>query len=65
MEFFFFEVNDRRVWKGIIRAELIDGAASARSATVGDDDAIESMLLGPATGESDGDAHGCPFRCPV
>src|SRR4029078_1192285 len=62
MEFFFFEVNDGRVRKGIIGAHLVDRTAAARRALVGDDDAVERVLLGPAAGESDGDAHRSSFR---
>jgi hypothetical protein len=61
MEFFFFEVNPRWIRKGIVRADLIDETPIARCGRVGDHDAIERVLLGTVTGESDGDAHDAPF----
>jgi hypothetical protein len=62
MEFFFFEVNNWWIRKGIVGADLVDRTPAAGGTFVSDDDAIEGMLLGPASGESDGDAHGGPFR---
>ncbi len=50
MEFFFFEVNDGRVRKGVVGADLVDRTTAARCALVSDDDAIKSVLLGPASG---------------
>src|SRR5882724_4973686 len=62
MEFFFFEVNPRRVWDGVVRADLIDEATAARSGFVGDDDTVEGVLLRAAACEPDRDAHSYSFR---
>src|SRR5262245_22424345 len=63
MEFFFFEVNPRRVRDGVVGADLIDESTAPRRALVGDHDAVERMLLAASTGEANGDAHWTPFSC--
>src|SRR5258708_10771410 len=45
----------------VIGADLLDEAAVARAARVGDDDRVEGALLGAAACQSDLESHGCPF----
>lgn len=46
-----------RVRARIVRANPLDEAAVAACALVGDNDAIEWVLLGPVTSEADVDGH--------
>src|SRR6185295_10645083 len=42
---------------GIVRSDLLDAPAVARLAPIGDDDAIDGVLLGAMAGESNGHGH--------
>src|SRR5882672_6919927 len=45
----------------VVGPDLLDEAAVARAARVGDDNRIEGALLRPAAGQPDLESHGVPF----